>query len=60
MASPPAHSLADLREKSLAIEVLSAALRMEWNVLVNPLHWAIAEVRIEIPQAFQFDARMFR
>ncbi len=46
--------------KSLAIEVPSAALRMEWNVLVNPLHPAIAEIKIEKPQPFNFDARMFR
>ena len=50
-----------IREKSsLAIEVPSAALRMEWNVLVNPLHPAMAQIKIEKPQPFQFDARMFR
>ena len=50
-----------IREKnSLAIEVPSAALRMEWNVLVNPLHPAIAEIKVEEPQPFHFDARMFR
>jgi RES domain-containing protein len=50
-----------IREKSgLAIEVPSAALRVEWNVLVNPLHPAIAEIQVEEPQAFRFDARMFR
>jgi RES domain-containing protein len=50
-----------IREKSsLAVEVPSAALRMEWNVLVNPLHPAIAEIRVEEPQPFHFDARMFR
>jgi len=46
--------------KSLAIEVPSAALRMEWNVLVNPLHPSIAQIKIEKPQPFHFDARMFR
>jgi RES domain-containing protein len=45
---------------SLAIEVPSAALRTEWNVLVNPLHPAIAEIKVEEPQPFHFDARMFR
>lgn len=45
---------------SLAIEVPSAALRTEWNVLVNPLHAAIAQIKIEKPQPFRFDARMFR
>jgi len=50
-----------IREKpSLAIEVPSAALRVEWNVLVNPLHPAAAQIKIEEPQAFRFDARMFR
>ena len=45
---------------SLAIQVPSAALRVEWNVLVNPLHEKIAQVKIESPQPFHFDARMFR
>ena len=50
-----------IRDKtSLAIEVPSAALRTEWNVLVNPLLAAIAEIKIEEPQPFHFDARMFR
>jgi RES domain-containing protein len=59
----PLRKLGDnwIREtSSLAIEVPSAALRMEWNVLVNPLHPATAEIRIKKPQAFRFDARMFR
>ncbi|MGC1463992.1 MAG: RES family NAD+ phosphorylase [Terracidiphilus sp.] len=47
-------------KRSLAIEVPSAALRMEWNVLVNPLHPAIADIKVEEPQPFHFDARMFR
>ncbi len=45
---------------SLAVEVPSAALRMEWNVLVNPLHPALAKLKIEPAQPFHFDARMFR
>jgi RES domain-containing protein len=45
---------------SLAIEVPSAALRMDWNVLVNPLHPKISELKIALPQPFRFDARMFR
>jgi len=50
-----------VREKSsLAIEVPSAALRMEWNVLLNPTHPAMARITIEKPQPFHFDARMFR
>jgi RES domain-containing protein len=50
-----------IRERrSLALWVPSAALRTEWNVLVNPLHPAVATIRIDEPQAFHFDARMFR
>jgi RES domain-containing protein len=50
-----------IREKrSLAMEVPSAALRAEWNVLLNPLHPSAAEIRIEKPEPFRFDARMFR
>lgn len=50
-----------IREQtSLAIEVPSAALSVEWNVLVNPLHPAMAQIKIEKPQPFRFDARMFR
>jgi RES domain-containing protein len=45
---------------SLAIQVPSAALRVEWNVLVNPLHPKIGQIKIESPQPFHFDARMFR
>lgn len=59
----PLRDLGDkwIRDKtSLAIEVPSAALRMEWNVLVNPQHPAIAKMKIEKPQPFRFDARMFR
>ncbi|HEY6490999.1 MAG: RES family NAD+ phosphorylase [Terracidiphilus sp.] len=50
-----------IREKtSLALEVPSAALRLEWNVLVNPAHPGIGTLAIEEPQPFHFDARMFR
>jgi RES domain-containing protein len=50
-----------IREKSsLALMVPSAALRAEWNVLVNPLHPAVAEIKVAEPLAFHFDARMFR
>jgi RES domain-containing protein len=50
-----------IKEKSsLAMEVPSAALRMEWNVLVNPTHPGAAKIVVEAPQQFHFDARMFR
>ena len=59
----PLRALGDhwIQEKSsLAIRVPSAALRMEWNVLINPLHPGVAELEIEPPVLFQFDPRMFR
>lgn len=59
----PLRDLGDrwIREKSsLAIRVPSAALRMEWNVLVNSTHLAIASIQIEPPAPFHFDARMFK
>jgi RES domain-containing protein len=50
-----------IREKtSLAMLVPSAPLHSEWNVLMNPLHSAIAKIKIDPPQPFHFDARMFR
>jgi RES domain-containing protein len=45
---------------SLAMMVPSAPIHSEWNVLVNPLHPAAKELRIEAPQPFHFAARMFR
>jgi RES domain-containing protein len=59
----PLRSLGDkwIRDaSSLAIEVPSAALRVEWNVLVNPLHPTIVQLKIDPPEPFHFDARMFR
>jgi RES domain-containing protein len=45
---------------SLAMMVPSAPLHSEWNVLVNPLHPALKKLKIDAPQPFHFDARMFR
>jgi RES domain-containing protein len=59
----PLRELGDawIREKtSLAMMVPSAPLHEEWNVLLNPLHPAVKELRIEAPRPFHFDARMFR
>ena len=46
-------------KQSLAVLVLSVPIRLEWNVLVNPLHPRIHEVKHEPAQPFVFDARMF-
>jgi RES domain-containing protein len=45
---------------SLAMSVPSVPIRAEWNVLVNPLHPRVAELKIDPPQRFAFDARMFQ
>lgn len=46
--------------KTVALQVPSAAIRREWNVLVNPEHPDFRKLRIEKPEAFEFDLRMFR
>lgn len=58
----PMRELGDawIRDKnSLAVLAPSVPIRSEWNVLVNPLHPRIGEVKIEGVLPFVFDARMF-
>jgi RES domain-containing protein len=45
---------------SLAMLVPSVPIRPEWNVLLNPLHPRMGEVKADSPQPFIFDARMFQ
>lgn len=45
---------------SLALLVPSVPIHAEWNVLVNPLHPRMSELKADPPQPFVFDARMFR
>lgn len=44
---------------SLALGVPSIPIPTEWNVLINPLHVRMSELKVDAPQAFVFDARMF-
>jgi RES domain-containing protein len=44
---------------SLAIQVPSVPIRPEWNVLLNPLHPRLGELRVAPPEPFHFDERMF-
>ena len=46
-------------KQSLAVLVPSVPIQQEWNVLVNPLHPRIREIKHESTQPFVFDARMF-
>jgi RES domain-containing protein len=46
--------------RTLALRVPSAAIRGEWNVLLNPGHASFNRVEFAEPLPFAFDARMFR
>lgn len=46
--------------KSIALYVPSAAVRGEWNVLINPAHSDIARIKVLDTRRFDFDLRMFR
>ena len=45
---------------STALYVPSAAIRGEWNVLLNPGHSDFAKLKFQPPKRFEFDLRMFR
>jgi len=46
--------------QTMALLVPSAAIRGEWNVLLNPAHPDFQKVQFGEPVRFHFDARMFR
>jgi len=46
--------------ETVALLVPSAAIRDEWNVLLNPAHQDFPKIKFQGLRAFQFDARMFR
>lgn len=46
--------------ESAALLVPSAAIRGEWNVLLNPAHPDFSRIKFRKPERFEFDARMFR
>lgn len=45
---------------TVALRVPSAAIKGEWNLLLNPAHRDFSRVRFERPEPFEFDLRMFR
>ena len=47
-------------EKSAALLVPSAAIRGEWNVLMNPVYRDFKRIEFREPAPFEFDVRMFR
>jgi RES domain-containing protein len=46
--------------KTVALLVPSAAIRGEWNVLLNPAHPDFPKIKFQDPKPFEFDVRMFR
>ena len=48
------------RGASVGLLVPSAAIRGEWNILINPAHPDFSSVTFEEPASFEFDVRMFR
>jgi RES domain-containing protein len=45
--------------KSVAMVVPSAAIRGEWNLLLNPAHADFSKITFHQPRVFEFDVRMF-
>lgn len=45
---------------SVGLLVPSAAIRGDWNILLNPAHSDFPKVTFHTPQPFEFDTRMFR
>jgi RES domain-containing protein len=48
------------RGESAALLAPSAAIRGEWNVLLNPAHPDFGRITVQDPEPFAFDLRMFR
>jgi RES domain-containing protein len=46
--------------KSVAMLAPSAAIRGEWNVLLNPVHRDFSRIQFRDPLRFDFDVRMFQ
>jgi RES domain-containing protein len=46
--------------KTVAMQVPSAAVRGDWNLLFNPAHRDFRKIKFREPIPFKFDVRMFR
>jgi RES domain-containing protein len=45
--------------KTVGLIVPSAAIRGEWNILLNPAHADFSKITLQEPRVFEFDLRMF-
>jgi RES domain-containing protein len=46
--------------RSAALLVPSAAIRGEWNILMNPAHADFSKIEFHDPERFEFDVHMFQ
>ncbi len=46
--------------RSVAIQVPSAVVEEDWNLLLNPRHADFSRIKLFAPKPFRYDGRMFR
>ena len=46
--------------RSVALQVPSAVVESDWNVLLNPRHPEFSKIQLVSPKPFRYDERMFR
>lgn len=65
-SNPPSYPTQDMGDKfveegkTLMLQVPSAVVSGDYNILLNPLHKEILNVKIQSVAAFEFDKRLFK